>query len=251
MKSTAKIRTLVFFLLGIFLVSSTFAAVEVFSNYDTTLQVFKNNTIVISKDLTLKNVYDVGIVPGQIEFKLAKGTEGSVGNVDVLNVKAVDRFGKEIKNQVRKTADHTIIVLDVYYPLLPGFEYTFDLEYTLSFEPGGIFFKSLQIPLRESTIPIQQGDFKVILPDNYYFTHLDSGGSNFSIDGNTAEWKIKNDLPHYVTFEYSYLPIRIFGLKGSYVFWISINMLLILILFIEIRRELKKAKKGKKGSKND
>lgn len=112
-----------------------------FSNYDTLLQINSDNTISVNRTLTLKNVYDVGIVPGQIEFKVAKGVDGSVDNLQVLNVSATDKFGKEIKTQVREMTDYSVIILDVYYPLLPGFEYEFELDYQLSYNPGGIFLK--------------------------------------------------------------------------------------------------------------
>ena len=227
-------------ILTLFLVNISYASVEVFSEYNNVLKVNSDNTIEISKNLTIKNIYDVGIVPGQIEFKVGKGTDGSISNINVRNVKAVDRFGNEIRSQVRETKDYTIIILDIYYPLLPGFEYKFDLVYTIDYEPGGIFFKSLQIPLRESTIPIDNGKFSVILPNNYYFTYLSSEGKNATVEKNIAFWEIKNDVPNSVVFEYSYLPVKIGSLKGSYVFWITINFILILFLIQGIRREIKK-----------
>ena len=66
-------------------------------------------------------------------------------SIDVLNVSAYDRFGNEIRSQVRQTQGFSVIILDVYYPLLPGFEYEFNLNYVLSYNPSGIFFKSLSI----------------------------------------------------------------------------------------------------------
>ncbi len=238
-----KVNLLVFSILFIlFSFTSVYSGVEVFSNYDTILNVNLNNTIEINKTLTLKNVYDVGIVPGQIEFKVGRGVDGSIDNIDITNVKAIDSFGNEIRSQLRVTKDFSVIILDVYYPLLPGFEYTFNLYYVMSYEPGGIFFKSLQIPLRESTIPIQSGTFKVVLPDNYYFTYLSSEGVDNEIEGNIAKWDIKNDLPKSVAFEYSYLPIKLGEFKGSYVFWILINVLLLLFLIYEVRKEIKRVR---------
>jgi len=230
-------------LLFLFSLNSVLAGVEVFSNYDTILNVNSDNTIGVNKTLTLKNIYDVGIVPGQIEFKVGKGTEGSIGNIEIRDIKAVDSFGNEIKSQLRVTKDYSVIILDVYYPLLPGFEYTFNLYYLMSYEPGGIFFKSLQIPLRESTIPIKSGEFKVVLPSNYYFTYSNLDGTNVSssfVNDNIAVWKIKDDFPKSIIFEYSYLPVGFSDYKGSYVFWISINVILLLILISEIRKEIKR-----------
>ncbi len=221
-----------------------YSAVEVFSDYDTTLTVNNDNTIDVNKTLTIKNVYDVGIVPGQIEFKIAKGIDGSISNLEIIGVSANDMFGKSINTQVRSTEQFSVIILDIYYPLLPGFEYTFDLNYKLSYSPGGIFFKSLQIPLRESTIPIQSGEFKIILPDNYHFTYLGTGDEDLEVyvDGNEAMWDIKDNLPKSIVFEYSYLPISIGNFKGSYIFWITINVILLVFLFFEVRKEIRKVR---------
>jgi hypothetical protein len=224
----------------ILFINSTFGAVEVFSKYNTHLTINNDNTIEVNKSLSLKNVYDVGIVPGQIEFKIGKGTEGSIANIDVIDVMAVDRFGTEIKSQIRQTKDFSVIILDIYYPLLPGFEYNFDLYYKLSYKPGGIFFKSLQIPLRESTIPIESGIFTVTLPENYHFTYIFTEDEKADINGNTATWTIKDNNPKSVAFEYSYIPLSISGFKGSYVFWILINLALVLFLVYEVRREIKR-----------
>lgn len=242
------IKTFLGIVLVILCANTVFSSVEVFSDYNTVLKVNSDNTIEINKTLKLKNVYDVGIVPGQIEFKVGKGVDGSAKNLEISDVKAVDRFGNNIKTQLRNTNDFSVIILDVYYPLLPGFEYEFNLYYKVAYEPGGIFFKSLQIPLRESTIPIEKGDFTVILPENYHFTYLGSETQNATITGNVANWKIKDNMPNSVTFEYSYIPIKIGNFKGSYVFWILINIVLLLILIFEIRKEIMRvrAEYGKK-----
>jgi len=221
-------------------VSFSYANVEVFSDYDTILKVNSDNTIQINKSLTLKNVYDVGIVPGQIEFKIGRGIDGSVGNLQIGKVTAFDSFNNQIKTSVRETESYTVIVLDVYYPLLPGFEYNFFLNYGISYEPGGIFFKSLQIPLRESTIPINSGEFKVILPENYHFTYLYSDESEGIISDGVATWEIKDDSPKSIIFEYSYLPINFGGIKGSYIFWICVNLFLVIFLIYEIKKEIRK-----------
>ncbi len=229
---------IVVILLLVFFVSSVSASVEVFTEYNTVLNITPDNKIFVRKSLTLKNVYDVGIVPGQIEFKIGRAEDG---NIRLLRdkVKAVDQFGNVIKTTVRETKDFSTIILDVYYPLLPGFTYSFDLTYEMEYEPGGIFFKNLEIPIRESTIPIEGGVFKVVLPKEYKFTYIDSDNlSRVSVNDNIAEWKIKNNLPKSIGFEYSYIPISIKGVRGSYVFWISLNVLLFLVLIWEIRREI-------------
>lgn len=231
----------------LFCFNFAFSLVEVFSNYDTVLKInSKENFIEVNKSLTLKNVYDVGIVPGQIEFKIAKGLDNSIKDLSVLEVFAKDRFGEQIKINVRETKDFTVFILDIYYPLLPGFEYEFDLYYKLSFDSGGIFFKSLKIPIRESTIPIEKGKFRVILPKNYHFTYFDPK-QNLKVLENDFEavWNIENNKPDSIAFEYSLIKVfRFFNLKGSYVFWIFVNLILVFVLIYEVRKEIKKFKKN-------
>ena len=222
--------------------TTVFSTVEVFSNYDTVLNI-EDNFITINKTLTLKNVYDVGIVPGQIEFKIAKGEDGSVNDLKVINVSSKDQFGKDIKTQVREIGDYTVIILDIYYPLLPGFEYKFTLNYKLSYKPGGLFYKSLNIPLRESTIPIKSGKFEVILPKSYRFTYFGTNEESRTVEKNIAKWDIKDNMPNSIVFEYSWIgnPFRE-SFKGSYIFWGTINLLLLLLLFFEIKKEIKRVR---------
>jgi hypothetical protein len=229
---------LVFFIL--LFVNISYANIEVFSDYNTIMKINKDNTIDINKTLTIKNVYDVGIVPGQVEFKIGKGVDGSIERIEVMNISAYDAFGNEIKTNIRETNEYTTIVLNVYYPLLPSFEYQMYLNYKVKYKPNGIFFKSFEVPIRESTIPIQKGKFQVILPENYYFTFTRDDGTNVEINKNLGVWDIKDNNPQSIAFEYSYIPSGIGGMKGSYVFWISINIILFLILIYEIRREIKR-----------
>lgn len=217
------------------------ANVEVFSTFDTIMQIGSDDTVEMNKSLSLRNVYDVGIVPGQVEFKLARGTD-SDNQIEIEEVRAVDQYGNEIKSRVRNTEDSSVVILDIYYPLLPGFEYSFDLYYRFKYKPGGIFFKSLQIPLRESTIPIEDGKFRVVLPDSYSFTYLSEEGFNQSAKGNIATWDIKENTPRSVNFEYSYIPINLGFTRGSYAFWIIVNVLLVIFLLFEIRKAVKRVR---------
>lgn len=241
MISNYKIKVVLFLFVFFSVIFSGYSNVEVFSNYDTNLTITSNETIEINKSLSLKNVYESGIVPGQIEFKIARGGEGSVGNIDVGEVKAYDSYGQEINSEVRKTQNYSVIILDVFYPLLPDFEYDFNLFYTLSYDSSGIFFKNLKIPIRESTIPIEQGSFNVEVPENYHFTYLDSNDETVAtVNNSVASWAIEDDSPSSIEFEYSYLPFRVGSLQGSYVFWIFINFLILLFLIFEVRKEVKR-----------
>jgi hypothetical protein len=233
-------RLLVYCVLFLSFITLSYSSVEVFSEYNTYLKFNSNNSIHIEKNMSLKNVYDTGIVPGQMEFKIGRGTGGSVGEIVVSNVVAKDFFGNEINSRLRETNEYSVVILDIYYPLLPGFEYDFTLEYDISYKSGGIFFKSFEIPLRESTIPIRDGEFKVEIPSNYHFTYTYADGEDAIIENNVATWKIINDNPKSIEFEYSWIPIRIGNLKGSYVFWITLIILIVIFIGYEIRKSIRK-----------
>ena len=234
------------FFLSIFLVilvGPTYAiSGESFSQYRSVVNFTEDGTILITKNLALKNNYDRSILPGQIEFRIGKGTLDSVTSANLENVKAFDRNGRNITYTIREYDDYSSLILDIYYPLLPKFEYKFTLAYELEFEASGIFFKSLQVPLKESSIPIENGVFEVYLPENRYFTYLGELDEFASIDGNHGVWELGNNLPNSVEFEYSLIPIRSSWMRGSYLFWVIINVLMFIFLVREIRKEVIRVK---------
>lgn len=213
---------------------------ESFSKYHSVVNFSDSEKIVITKQLALKNNYDKSILPGQIEFRIGKGTQDSVTSANLENIKAYDSNGKNISYTIREYEDYSSLILDIYYPLLPKFEYKFTLEYELEFESSGIFFKSLQVPLKESSIPIEDGTFEVYLPKNTYFTHLGELDEFATIRKNHGIWELKDNLPNSVEFEYSFIPIRTSFMRGSYLFWIIINVLMFGFLVYEIRKEVVK-----------
>jgi len=228
----------------LFLSSSAFSAVEVFSTYNTKIKINTDETIDVSKHIELQNVHVVGIVPGRIEFKIGKNVDGSVSEMIVSDIKITDRYGNDINYQIFETPKETVIALDIFLPLLPGFRYPINLDYTITYESSGLLFKNIEFPINEDTsIDIVQGTFELEIPEGYSFTYLDIATNNISIEDNVATWKIDKNSPSSGRIEYSYVPINIGGMKGSYVFWILINLLLLAILAVEISRGIKKLKK--------
>lgn len=237
MKNKFKIIFYVF--LSLIFIGAAFGAVEVFSQYDTEIVVNTNNTIDIHKTIFLQNVHTVGIVPGSVEFKINKKINNSDSEIKVTNIRLYDRYGNPIKFNTVETSDYTIIKIDIFSPLLPGFEYKLELFYTLNYEPSGIFFKSIEIPTKEiNSIPIKNGSVKISLPENYGFTFVNYE-NNSVIDKNTGVWQINSNLPPTLAFEYSYIPLKFGELKGSTWFWILIDLTLLLLLIIEIIRRIK------------
>jgi hypothetical protein len=244
------VRTLITFCLILFLSSSTFAAVERFSQYDTKIKINSDDTIDVSKDISLQNTHIVGIVPGRVEFKIGKKIEGSSSNINLDSYTIKDRYGKEIKSLLFETETEAVIAIDIFMPLLPGFKYIIDLDYTLSYDSSGLLFKSLEFPIKEdSSIDIEQGLFTLELPESKSFTYLLIENTNISINQNIATWDISEESPSTGVVEYSSIPIHIRDVKGSFIFWISINLLLLMILAFEIYRGIKRLKREEKNHK--
>ena len=249
MKDTYNFKRLYFlftFLLISLISSTSFTQAEIvgesFSKYYSKVEFLDGDIIRISKDMALKNNYDRAILPGQIEFRIGSGTLDSSTNIILENIKVRDQMGRDITYTYREFEDYSSIVLDIFYPLLPGFQYEFSLIYELEFEARGIFFKSLEIPLKESSIPIEEGTFEVILPKNNFFTYLGDLDMFATINGNVGIWELEDNLPNSVEFEYSFLPIRTPWLRGSYTFWVLVNMIMFGFLVVQIRKEVRRVK---------
>lgn len=233
-----KIKFIFYFVLIIFLFlnMNSYANVQEFSRYSTDIEISGNNTLEISKKISLKNTHTVGFIPGIVEF--------NVGNeelqLEVLSISTKDIYGNYIEHRVRSENNSKIIELNVEYPVLPGFEYTFYLNYTLKYNPKGIFFKNIKIPTSQSSIPLREGDLKISIPSNSYFTYVESKNNFTEIDNKNIEIDLTSTDIEVVHFEYSRIPILLFNIKGSLIFWGLINIILILILLRIIGSEIRK-----------
>lgn len=215
---------------------------ESFSKYYSKVEFIDSNKIKISKNLTLKNNYDKSILPGQIEFRVGSGTLDSATSINMSNIVVKDSNGRNISYTYREFEDYSSLILDIYYPLLSGFEYEFELIYELNLGRSGIFFRNLQIPLKDSSIPIEDGTFEVILPKRNYFTYAGELNEFAEIRGNRGVWDLQNNFPNTVEFEYSIIPIRTSWMRGSYLFWILVNVMMFAFLVYQIRKEVVKVK---------
>ena len=229
-------------ILGIFFSPIYSVSSESFSKYHSIVNFSDSKHIIITKELALKNNYDKSILPGQIEFRIGKGIGDTVVGANMEDVRVYDKDGDNMSFTIREYEEYSSLIVDVYYPLLPNFEYEFTLQYTLDFRSSGLFFKSLQVPLKESSIPIEDGTFEIYLPKYTYFTYLGELDEYATVKGNYGIWELGGDLPNSIEFEYSFIPIRSSIMRGSYVFWISVNVLVFLFLMFEIRKEVVRVK---------
>ncbi len=235
------IRSALIVFLVFFMISSIFGTVEVFSEYNTEIKLNSNQTIDVHKSILLQNIHTVGIVPGSIEFKISRKLNNSDSEIKLSNVRIYDRYNNSIKFKIVETADYNIIALDIFSPLLPGFEYKMDLYYTLEYESTGIFFKSLEIPVKEiSTVPIKSGTLTLELPQNYAFTYLSYESNLTVVSKNIRVWDVTENMPEVIGFEYSYIPLKVGNIRGSLLFWIILDLILLTLLVLQFVKEIKK-----------
>jgi hypothetical protein len=238
------------FLFLFFLICSGFATihayeVEQFTQYDSTITVLDENKIEIKKQIAIRNVHDSGIIPGQVEFKIFNAD--SEHPLHISEYSAVNRYGDDIRSRVVTTNEYSSIVLDIFQPILPGFEYEITLTYVIEYDPSGIFFKRVEIPLKESTrVPILSGEVFIEVPEGKYFTYLSYENENSTVEGNMASFSLSEDTPDILIFEYSFIPLKFGPLAGSLVFWALVNVILLIILGMEVKREVRKLRSRRK-----
>ena len=219
--------------------------VEQFTTYDSTITILDDNKIKVEKQLAIRNVHDAGIIPGQVEFKIFNAN--SDAPLNIIEYSAKNRYGEDIRSRLASTSDFSSISLDIFQPILPGFEYEITLTYIIEYESSGIFFKRVEIPLKENTrVPILAGDVLIEVPENKYFTYLSYENDNTTISGNLASFSLQADTSDFLIFEYSFIPLKVGPLAGSLVFWSLVNVILLIILGMEMKKELKKLRNRRK-----
>lgn len=235
---------LLIFVYLIVLNSSYSFSVEQFTKYDTTIIINEDDTITVEKIINLRNIHTVGIIPGQFEFQL---NSASGNPLDIISYDVLDRYNNKISSQLIETKDKTAIILNLITPILPGFEQVIKLSYKIKYEPSGIFFKRVEMPLKESTrVPILDGEVRIEIPSGKSFTYISNSNQNVSVDSNSATFLVDQNSPSTLEIEYSFLPLRVGNIPGSLLFWTIINIILILILAYEVKREVEKIKKRRK-----
>lgn len=213
------------------LLSTTLVAeVIVFDNYDSTFTL-KGGKLIVEKELRLKNVGSSPIIPGEIHFKISQ--EGSKNSApDITNYMAYNSEEKELDTQLIKTNTDSSLVFTVWDPLLPGFFYDVTMTYEFDFKPKGVLFYSVVLPEEKTTIPIKNFESTVILSKSNHFTYAPDALIETTSRGREAVW----ESPEVIDFEYSIIPIPKLGFKAVNLFWIIIMCILVIQLFLKVRR---------------
>lgn len=216
--------------------------VEQFTSYNATYSFIDERIIEVDKTMSLRNLHSSGIVPGPIEFRTAVLENNGF---EIYDLNATNRYEEPITSSILEFRDYTAISVNIFTPILPGFEYEINLNYKIRInESPGILFNRAQLPLLEDTrVPILEGEVTIRAPNNTYITHTSFSDNMTQINGNSIRYELDDNTPSFTLIEYSLIPSRIGNVAGSLVFWSIVNIILFSVLIFEIFRGFRRKKK--------
>ncbi len=215
------------------------AEVVVFDQYNTTATI-GNGNIHILRTVRIRNVGETPIIPGELHFRLYQNQGGTKVPIPVTNLTAKAATGTALGTTIATRDGETDLSVQVWDPLLPGFSYTFTMEYNLDFHPSGVLFYELQLPQEETTIPITHETTTFKLADGYHVTYA-PGGAVSSASGNTVVQWDKTNQERVV--EYSWVPFPELGIRAVNVFWLIIIVALVAVFVLSVRRQRKRSRR--------
>ena len=225
-------------LIALIAIPATSAQV-VFSQYDTTATI-SQDVIQIERTVTIKNNGQVPIIPGELHFRFFEQDGADRRAIEVSNVQAQSSRGVELTTKSVSRGDEQDVSVQVWDPLLPGFDYTFTMQYDIAFEASGILFHEISLPQEQTTIPIVEETTTFELDDRYHVTYAPETEVN-KLSGNTVvQWGAQAEER---TVEYSRLPFPRTGLRAVNVFWIAIILALLGVFMISFLRQRKQPRR--------
>ncbi|MGE5556913.1 MAG: hypothetical protein ACM3QV_00115 [Caulobacteraceae bacterium] len=192
----------------------------------------------VTRTLTIQNVVDKPLVPGQITLVLQKRSPHKLGPipipftsemtpVEVSYVKARASDGSNITDlRIIHGENSTTIQYGAWMPIEPKGTLTIVLEYdTPDIVERGILFNTLQYPFTSSSIPVEKAIVEVN-PGNNHVTYAKEKPLR---SGDVYVWeKPRLGMDSWeVALEYSILPLPLLPFNGSVLFW---GILLLLCL---------------------
>lgn len=215
-------KPILFFLVFVLMSNVVFANVIVFSNYKTSAEIKDDGTLHIIKQMTLKNTGRSPIIPGELHFRMYEAdNDGEIASL-ITGYGASGHFNEDLDIRKNDFASSTELVVDVWEPILPGFVYTFKVEYDVNFEPKGLLFYDITLPEETTTIPIQNQLYELTVPKNKHITYTMGG----KVSDNKVVW-VNVESP---MVEYSILPIPKLPIRAVNVFWITTILILSVLL---------------------
>ncbi len=223
------IKRVIFFLFFLVLVVHFVSAAEVFKEFNENLYVTRDY-ISVTKNITLLNKGKIGIVPGQVIFRI-KGINVS----EISDYSAKDAYGNVFSVNVGKSNGFVQLVVNDYVPVFAGTQQQIIVKYKINLKPQGVFFYHYRLPLLDTTIPIERGKVTLSYPENLHLTYVKDAQCN----SDSCSWDVKS--ARNVEFELSSLPLPRTKMMGVVLFWytvlgITITLFLVsLIVFLRKR----------------
>ncbi|MFW6230632.1 MAG: hypothetical protein ACOC32_01265 [Nanoarchaeota archaeon] len=228
----------VFVLLFLVLAASALAYdVIVFEDYETSY-FLKDGKLEVENDVVLKNVGSNPIIPGEIHFRIYSGSE-KVEPAKVSELVAMNN-NNELDTRIEEYSEYADIVVHVWNPVLPGFEFPISISYDVDFRPKGVLFPQIVFPVEETTVPVREKSVRVMIPERYSITY--APGADLSSDSlyDIAAWD-DDDEP---ALEYSILPFPRMPFRMVSIFWLTVLIILgAVFIMLNLRRPGSKKKK--------
>lgn len=215
--------------------------VVVFEQYDTVYSV-KGRTLVVEKDLVLRNVGTNPIIPGEISFKLFEMHGDSSRSSNVRDVVALHN-NNVLDTRVDSHTDFSDVVVHIWNPLLPDFDYSFSLSYEIDYRPRGVLFHEVVFPVEETTISINDRTTTMLLPRRYSVTYAPHAVLSSTSDNKIVDWGSRSEL----SLEYTIIPLpEQMPFRMVSVFWLSVLILLgVIFIVLNVKRTRTSSKKKK------
>ncbi len=213
----------------------------VFERYDTTATI-QGNTILIERDVRIKNSGLTPIIPGEVHFRLYERRGDTKIPIPVTNFRASSEIAGDLTTRVQERRGETDLSVHLWNPLLPNFHYDFTMSYEMEFSPSGILFYEIRLPREETTIPIVNENTQFLLDRRYSVTFAPDGVvQSRTPTGNTIVSWDRTSTERVV--EYSRLPFPTIGMRAVNVFWVIIIILLVAVFVLTLRRQRSSGRK--------
>jgi hypothetical protein len=232
-------KALLYIVMLLVILELSIADVVVFSDYETHTTLEKNN-LHIERIVTLKNVGVNPIIPGELHFKLHEIDKEKMIPSSVSDFSANNKdYGTELKTRVLQGDEETDLIISVWEPVLPKFSYRIILSYNLAFKPSGLLFYELNVPIEQTTIPIENQKHNLYISKSYSVTYAPDAAvttiTENNIDYRVVSWENQEGM----IVEYSRLPLPKLGIKAVNLFWGVIIVAMLVMTFL-LHRKMRK-----------
>ncbi|MFW5852401.1 MAG: hypothetical protein ACOCUR_00045 [Nanoarchaeota archaeon] len=210
----------------------------VFEDYETSY-FLKDGVLTVEKEILIRNVGPSPVIPGQINFRMYEQRGENTQPAIIKDVIALNN-DNEVESTVNTYDTYSDLVVHIWNPLLPDYEYPLSISYDLEFSPRGIFFRELVFPVEETTIPVKDRYTRLFIPKSYSVTYAPSAEISSDSLYKIVDWGSGSEF----AIEYTLLPFPRMPFRMVSVFWLSVLVILgALFIFLNMKRSKKDSRK--------